>query len=207
MKKAFTLIEMVITMTIIGIVLILTVPNFVNDFTRRSQSASLMKIYLGTAEAVKVLMVDERAKSLMKTHLYITESESVSDTAGYFLLHYYKLAEDCGITPSRCFADSYRSLNKNETVKIPEDGAAYCGKLASGTSICIEPMKTTHAVVTVDINAKDGPNIAGRDFFTFYIYNDGKVGDMRNNANDCNSNEYGIGCFTKLRKNKWVMDY
>ena len=77
--------------------------------------------------------------------------------------------------------------------------------------------------IAVDINGQKGPNINGRDFFWFYVYNNGIIDDIPINANTvaplttaeretqysnyCASANYVDGCFGKILNDNWQMTY
>ncbi len=212
MKKAFTLNELLIALAIIGIVLVVAVPLVVSHFSKKSEVVALQRTYTAVANAVKLLMIDERVKKLSNSSLYIkSSSDTVTNTAGAFIKKYFKVVDDCETETDSCFAASYKNLDNN-AVKLPEKGEAYCASISTGASICVTPSKpdsTIPVTVLVDINGPAKPNIGGRDLFTFWIYVDGFVGDKisEDSIEVCRSNSYGSGCFNRIIKADWSMDY
>ena len=84
MKKAFTLNELLIAVAVIGIILIITVPIVYSHFSKKSQVAGLQRVYTAVTNAVKLMMIDERVKSIAKSSLYLDEGDTVANTAGAF---------------------------------------------------------------------------------------------------------------------------
>ena len=210
MKKAFTLNELLIAVAIIGIILIITVPIVFSHFNKKSQVAALQRVYTAVTNAVKLMMIDERVKSIAKSSLYFEDGDTVEATAGAFLKKYFNVTKDCETEPGECFAASYVNLNK-EAINLPSEGEAYCVSISTNASIClIPPAEFRAARVLVDVNGPARPNIAGRDLFLFYIYGDGFIGDRVSNADtteECRSNTYGSGCFNRIINADWSMDY
>ena len=212
MKKGFTLGEILIALVIVGIIASIMTPVLVNNFTSKSQVAALQSTYTAISNAVRLMLIDERASSIFKSSLYMESSENVTETAGAFLKKYFKVTTDCETEPGECFAAAYKNLNA-EDITLPKKGNAYCVGTSTGASICIEPpaAATKHvARVLTDINGPKQPNIAGRDLFLFYIYMDGFIGDRvssTDNLSTCTGNTYGSGCFNRIINADWVMDY
>ena len=206
--KAFTLTELLIAISVLAIVLVLTVPSMVNNMINKGYVATLQRVYLSVSDAVKMTLQDERTKDVKNTYLYKTDSESIESTAGVFIKKYFKLSVDCKTSKRSCFADSYMTLNKSKNVSLPSDGNMYCALLATKASVCLVPLQgDANGMVYVDVNGPAKPNVAGRDLFLFYIYSDGYVGDKDNNANNCYDNTSAVGCFNKLARSNWIMNY
>ena len=215
-KKAFTLNELLIAMTIIGIILIVTVPFVVSHFNKKSQVVALQRSYTSVVNAVKLLMIDERVKSITKSSLYLDEDGDVTSTAGAFIKKYFNVKKDCETETGECFASSYVNLNK-QPITLPSKDEAYCALLSTDASICIIPTSKNQGKpgqVVVDVNGPQKPNIAGRDLFVFYIYMDGFIGDRVSSTGDpatdtanCKANTYGSGCFNRIINSDWSMDY
>ncbi len=211
MKKAFTLNELLIAMAIIGVILIITIPIVASNFSKKSQVAGLQRSYTALTNAIKLMMIDERVKSIPKSSLFFDDtSDTVENTAGAFLKKYFTVTVDCENEPGVCFASSYKNLEGVE-VSLPATGSAYCVKTSVGSSICIKPPTDSEAAsVWVDVNGPSRPNIAGRDLFLFYIYKDAYIGDRVSDPDDvavCRENSYGSGCFNRIINADWNMDY
>lgn len=208
MKRAFSAASLLVAMTVIGVLLVLTIPRLVSNIMNKSRAAVVQKTYLGITEAVKTMMLQERTSKIKKTILYKNAETSVEDSAGEFLKTYFKITTDCKTKTSPCFAGSYLALNKETAITLPEENTVYCVGTESNASICISPLQDdTNAVVYLDVNGLDAPNTAGLDYFVFYIYPNGYIGDKTNSADECYNSNIGAGCFKKLYSNNWVMDY
>ena len=158
------------------------------------------------------------------------QGRSVANTAGKFFIGdannkgYYTIINDCGTTAQPCFAASYANINGNSNQAFScNDG--YSVTIKSGTAMCIVPADGGNpAKVHVDVNGTEGPNIGGRDMFTFYIYDDYSIDEkdvgpdkIKDNTaeaarntlftSSCLSSTTGEGCFGKILNDNWKMNY
>ena len=120
-----------------------------------------------------------------------------------------------------CFSAQYRSLDKSEkaTPDLASQANKACAKLATGASVCIDKMSSSYSMVSVDVNGPDAPNIAGRDYFTFYLLPNGSVAESTTGASvdasaqHCEGNSADVnaknarGCFSRIVKDGWKMTY
>ncbi|HNW25959.1 MAG TPA: type II secretion system protein [Candidatus Gastranaerophilaceae bacterium] len=180
--RGFTLAEVLITLTIIGVVAALTVPNLYAYYQKTQYVTQLKKIYTEISQALKLMMADESINKITASDtLYCDETagciwdEAYQRAGNDFLKKYFKVIKDCGRENlSTCFADNYKSISGNEAGGI---GCYYSVIIASGASICISGQSGTYNAGTfiVDINGLKLPNVAGRDLFTFSYYYDGSL--------------------------------
>lgn len=70
-KKAFTLAELLITLAIIGIVAVLTLPTLINGFNKKIYMTQLKKSYSQIQNGFKLMMAQEGVSSLSQTELYL----------------------------------------------------------------------------------------------------------------------------------------
>ena len=187
-KHGFTLAEVLVTLGIIGVVSALTIPTLVKNHQRQVYVTQLQKVVNELSQAADKAITDSNAVSLDETRYGTNKANGASN----FLNDYFKIVKDCGETATPCFADSYENLSGN-TVELGTPIIAV--SLASGASMSIwyasyhSPYQDNslqyHSYYTlqIDVNGAQGPNIAGRDLFTFDLYSDGKVADSYDNSN------------------------
>lgn len=217
-KQGFTLSETLITISIIGMVSILTLPNLINNYQNKSYVAQLQRFYKSLSYAANQCMVDERTDNLEETIL------GKDDGAKKFLKKYFVIVKTCE-SVDECFADTYRSLDSSvsESPGLESDTDSYCVALNTGARVCMSQMhvdenseKHGTSFVLLDLNGTKKPNIAGRDFFGFYLYSDGKIADyyvtQTKETYDirCSNNSgivYGGHCLEKIISDGWKMDY
>lgn len=226
MKKGFTLSEVLITLGIIGTIAALTIPIVVANYKNKLYATQMKKTYGQIIEAAQTIMNDEHTNNFYTTSAGIPQDDTTENCktgACYFLRNYFKtINENCATGDHKCVGDSYKTL-KGGTTYPP---ATFCVQTTNGATICAGHNSTNQVTsITVDINGKDGPNIAGRDVFSMDMKTDGSLSDYGSGSNDPNIagadadlcgaadgnvsilNEAARGCLTKLIESGWVMDY
>ena len=216
MKKGFTLAEVLITMSIIAVVALLTLPSIIKNYRHKIYASTLKQTISQLEDAIKSSMADENATSFIQSTGAI-ENDCTGKGTGpcYLFNNYLKTSFICGSSDKRCVApDNYKSLKGDAT--LPMWGADRCGKLPNGATVCmvyndIGMNSITH--VAIDVNGPDVPNIIGIDLFTGRISSNGSIVDNDSNPDHCGEeigdwghvNDYSYGCLTKVIKNGWVI--
>jgi type II secretory pathway pseudopilin PulG len=149
---AFTLAEVLIAITIVGIISALVLPMLVSNSYEHT-------IDKGFQRETKLL---EQTLSLDAAIFSDTKFQS-HDESEKFIKKYFKVNKYCGTNNGNCFAKKYYEYNnKNKTVYTPEYKGA-CASLKNGMSICLSSDGKGSTTAIIDINGKKGPNIYGRD--------------------------------------------
>lgn len=232
MKKlfAFTLAEVLVTLGIIGVVSAMTIPTLMQNHQRKTYVTQLHQVYNLFSQAFAQYMNDKNALSLHEAGL--TSSAAVTN----FMNSYFKIVKSCS-TFTDCFYDgTYKNMNGSSLTNgnyWPGSANAPCFALANGASVCLENSKyhTTYGHITIDINGKAGPNVAGRDLYFVTYYKDGSIdedgippecrtsgsgcGSGKTKPQDvrtavganCSSRADAKGCFGLILNNNWEMPY
>ena len=104
MKKGFTLSEVLITLGVVGVVAVLTIPGVMKNYQNRLYTAQLEKIYSQISDATQALMNDEHVDNFYETtanNAIPTSGDRASTGAGYFLTKYFKtVKKDCALSGS-----------------------------------------------------------------------------------------------------------
>ena len=224
MRRGFTLAEVLVTLGIIGVVSAMTVPTLMQNYQRKSYVTQLHKVYNEITQAALQYQTDRNALNLKEAGL------NSQNAANAFITSYLKVVNSCDKL-SGCFADSYKKLSGvNAGIG---DSNSYV--IASGAAIrpTYSGATTRDVLISflVDVNGKQGPNIAGRDLFIMCLYNNGVLDDANYNIDEdgntvnfssspsedernqlfnsqCNSTSSGIsGCFGKILNDNWEMTY
>ena len=243
-SRGFSLAEALIAVAIIGIIAAITIPTVVANYNQKALNTMLKKNYVELQESLLILKTENYQRGLYGSILNKKGGKTVSDTAGKFLRTYYKLTKDCKTDTQPCFADKYADIStfteKTFACKSGEDGegakAGYSAIVASGAAICIIPAEEaikeevtegseqpddSPAVVYIDVNGTQGPNIGGRDMFTFNIYNDFTIDEIPPDTSlstaetkreelfndNCLKSSVGKGCFAKILQDNWELNY
>lgn len=193
-KKGFTLAEVLITLTIIGVVAAMTIPGLINnlDIDRKANEASLRKMITALNDATKMIVMTE------------TRNYSMAGTmpdVRYSYAKYLNVIKTCksGESYSDCYSSdvatgkpNYTDKNGNE-IAFTTDMSTQTGDifmLADGTFIivkilgntCNETVKALYdrdlgpktvknacGYVIADVNGVKGPNKPGVDRYVIPI--------------------------------------
>ena len=207
-QKGFTLAEVLVTIGIIGIVSTLTLPALLQNYQNKVYESSLKKTANTVSNAVQTYMAMEDMSDLTNADFY-----NNSTNLPGFVDQYFKVVNRCGTKyndGNKCFAESYRSLDKSKTFSLESSTCSYAVSISDGMALCFDsgsasssgtsngnvdkgeaatgkaPTANANEVLTVkvDINGVNGPNIAGRDFFRMSVNSDGLVYDPNYDADD-----------------------
>lgn len=215
LKKAFTLAEILLVMSIIAVILVLTVPTVIEDITEKADITTLQAVYKATNDAVSKLMTDERTSRLSFTSLFSDDKED-------FFVNYINSEKICKGSATGCFADSYYSVDGsviNTSHVLLDDvnsSDAYYVILPNGASLGFIKTGLDSGLFLVDVNSIELPNTAGLDLFAFEVDDEGTSNfgvysnedDLDVLLNRCTAGtDFGMPCFARLVRNDWKIDY
>ncbi len=225
--KAFTLAEVLVTLGIIGVVSAMTVPTLMQNYQRQSYVTQLHKVYNEFSQAAERYKNDNNYLNLSESRI-----RGNGDELKNFFNSYFKIVKDCGTRYTPCFASEYKSLSGATTkitngqcnvVVVLASGAAICADAAAMADVDIEGSEdkvtsSNHVgsggdviALEVDINGTKGPNVYGRDYFSFQIDRNGQVFDKfyaaNGNAANFNVTHPDNGLFGKIIADGWQMTY
>ena len=223
-KAAFTLAEVLVTLSIIGVVSAMTVPTLMQNYQRQSYVTQLHKTYNEMSQALLRYQTDRNALNLREAGM------SSQAEVNNFISSYFKVVNSCldSSTVTPCFANQseYKKISGATASGFDNDadGLGMSFVLANGTSI--RPWLSNgrnFIVMVVDVNGQKGPNILGRDFFDMCIDVNGNIDTCLRNGgtfphteaqretefNDvCIADSASIaGCFGKILNDNWQMNY
>ncbi len=213
---AFTLAEVLVTLGIIGVVSAMTVPSLIQNYQRQSYVTQLHKVYNETSQALLQYQTERNALNLKEAGL------ASQDAINEFIKSHFRVVQECD-NMDNCFADEYKSMKGAVMTSYARERKSFV--LASGASIrptyTLEGNKLIN--IAVDTNGQKGPNIAGRDLFWLYVYNNGLIDDYpvnntinapltkeqrEDNFNNlCLGTSPDSGCFGKILNDNWQMTY
>lgn len=191
-KNAFTLLEVLITVGIIGVVSALTIPNLVKNYQRDAQVLQLRKTVTEIENALDMLITEEGKTSLGATSL------SLDGGVDRFISSKFKIIKTCEVRNRSCFAsEPYVSIDDSDSGSFTCSGNSYI--LASSAAICANRASLVNIKASVDgadatpaqrevqglnielfidVNGPQPPNIGGRDMFHVFIQPDGRIQDQ-----------------------------
>ena len=211
-KNAFTLAEVLITLSIIGIVAALTIPGLVKQYKDKEVVTKLRSTFNTLTNAIRLAEVENGPVSSWginglteKTSLLVAEK----------LKPHLKIAEDCGIDDStgRCiYNDRYKKLNGSQQENYAASDIYHAYKILVPNGAAIFWHGSGNEVYfMIDINGNKKPNTWGKDLFSFHINSNGVLvqsGAPNDNPGyTCNdTSDNGYGC-TYHVLNEGNMDY
>lgn len=226
-KLAFTLSEILITLSIIGVVAAMTLPSLINKQKDKANVAKLQKVYSILSQA-HLYAVQENG-DVNGWNIISGNSTSTEDIFSYYE-PYLKIVKKC-VNKPRCWAKNTKSLSgqmalwsgSDETAKIGLETYFVGFVLQDGVNISFNlydlnysffglpsDVSTPFALFYVDVNGNRNPNTFGRDIFGFAV--DSKKGiipfGVGNNSANCtktiSSNTSGYGCTYKVLQEKAI---
>lgn len=215
MKKAFTLTEIIVTLSIIGVIAALTIPAVMKGYREKMYSAQLKKTVSQIENAAKTVMSDEHAQSFFKTTAGVPTTDDTDETVGapYFLNNYLKNARTgCfnknDSNANNCILKTYKTAGGTDV----EMYSSYCVLTVNGSAVCMwnDTEKENNNII-IDINGIDAPNIIGVDVFSAKISADGTVISDGVDETKCGVKssdwghivDYAQGCLQKVINNNW----
>ncbi len=217
MKKGFTLSELLLSLAIIGVVATLTVPVLMNNVYNKTFANQVKNMSATIEQLAQDELIAHRTRDLSDTDF--------SDSTKLLSDNHFSIAKTCTAdnAATKCWKISasgkekitYKNLNK----QVITFGCAETIILKNGVILMSNPSAATTypnfvTKIFIDVNGNDKPNIAGRDFFAFYVDTKGHVVDLPNELtleqkiSTCKTNSYPAEyCYGALSDGGWKMDY
>lgn len=174
----FTLAEVLITLGIIGVVAILTIPAIISNYQDQAAVVQLKKSFSALSQAFAAAKVDYgEIQDWCPAASYPLQRHAAS-CAGAIMSKYFKIATNCttGNGQGCIYTSEYKFLNGDIGTLGINTNIAYKMLLTNGSAVIIEPQTdwTVGGIwefdVLVDINGPKPPNRLGYDLFDFGIF-------------------------------------
>lgn len=190
-KRGFTLAEVLVTLGILGVVAAVTLPALRSD-TEKLQWGQGLKITVGNLnEGFARMLADYETDSLEDTKLFNeilsnTKSKTKYVDANTELGKYFNIdrsyARDAEGEASIISGQKFYALNGNDCSSNISDSKSII-YLSNGAKLHLMFKETLSSRnfskydirLHIDVNGDKGPNTFGKDIFTFYVTDDGKV--------------------------------
>lgn len=177
-KIAFTLAEILIVLSIIGLVAEATIPTLVQNYQKKITVVKLQKIYSEMSQVIKLSEVDN-GPAVQWSFIGANQTETAKLFADEYFNKYIKWAKQCTTNEEGCWSQT-NSITK---VTNPYLNYSFVGALtgitASGYSILFWTTHNSdawHAQIWVDIDGPyKGKSVIGKDVFNLILKNDGKI--------------------------------
>ena len=230
-KSAFTLAEVLITLTIIGVIAAITIPNLYSKYQKHVWVTQLRKAY-SRINTINTLYVRE---NLERVHMDMSDSEIAVKKSVMREIIEQNGGSYCG----NVFWNTSVKCNDGKTLKLDGyknlNGSSINGESLSGIFcraydvfnfkdnmiICYRYASMPYGNVNwtylspgayltflVDVNGSQGPNQEGRDVFHISQYQDKYIRPFNyNNTADCTPSGTGMSCAAKIINDGWKMNY
>lgn len=180
-QQGFTLAEVLITLMVIGILAVITIPSILQSWQETETVSKLRKTYSILQQACKLAEIDNGA---------VTSWDSSNNTSSYVfwdnIKKYLSIAADCQ-NKSGCAPDKFSNKNDPSVSSANNVSTKRHILLKDGTSITYggwtspkcdinnghAGSRSICADLIIDINGTKAPNTMGIDAFVFYITPEG----------------------------------
>ena len=226
-KRAFTLTELLIALGVVGAIAAVSIPSLMSTINNRVLASQLKNTVVGIQQVMDEQMTRNHTTSLSDTDF---KSPATLLTEANF-----SVAKLCDGT--NALAECWRTTGQTPTTKniqykninggnfgmifftpaiVLKNGAIIGYIRAETTPFQYEGV--TDKVIgffQVDINGNEGPNIAGRDFFSFYVTDKGKIVDryfdqagvvLETKKTECTTGS-AFACFGAVVDDGWRIRY
>lgn len=236
-KNGFTLIEILITLTVIGIVAAISIPTLVTNNKKKVWSNSLAVAVSNMENAMTSYLVTENEYSLADTKAwkeYPNNLDNKENALGKKISlkkisssasSYYSGKKVYPINPKSNALSNISSVGINGVAYETKNGIAYFIEVVEGEKKDLMTkggkLERRVANIGIDVTGKKGPNRIGRDIFLFALGEDGYLfpygsedlnlydGTSLAKDSNCssNTNSNGLHCSARLVQNGYNMDY
>ncbi len=206
MFKGFTLAEVLITLTIIGVISAMTIPSLQSNVGTQALEKQTLKFYSQLQNMVDRYKVDNGV-------------DTIGDDFGKEenITKYLKIAKKCA-SASDCFASSYTHARGSSFNSIPSASNGRIYQLMDGTAISFSSGRD----IWVDVNGPKKPNKVGYDMWKIAVQRDGRIdgggssatwnmnmskATINTNLNLCLNSGTASGCFGHFIRNGFKFDY
>jgi len=211
---AFTLAEVLITLSVIGVITAITIPTLMQNTQKQDTTTKVQKAYTTLAQAIKKSELDNGP---IESWNYNIPNGQFMNT---YVAPYLNIVKNCGPTAG-CWAGDRVNYIKSSGFDNNTDTANII--LSDGTFLS-GYTNTDHTHFRIDIDGKKGPTRYGRDVFMFTLtpgplfesgrHNIEKAGlypygagldreTILTSGQGCNKNATGGGCTALIMLDGW----
>ena len=213
MKKGFTLAEVLIALTIVGVIAILTLPSLISTYKFKLYTTQLERAYAQIDTAIQQIMADVHADNFNSDDPDAPTGFYATSAAFYvtpFLNKYFKHGKECNVSNGLCGTENivYKSPSGKEITSFRSRSNAVISTSNGATIMMIGlTSSNTTPLIFLDANGEKDPNTTGYDVFWLKINNDGSVTDIDEDPDKCGTattdylDDISAGCFARFIKN------
>lgn len=211
--RAFTLSEVLLVLTVIGVVAALTIPTLIQKIGNDQTVARLKKFYSTLAQATTSIAAENggaiELSSIFSGNGGNTSSDHINVMNAF--ASKFNIIKNCGAGYG-CFGNNmYKKLDGNNWQIIDTYADKAKAILADGSTLWVEDTNgncnsdygdgpidaSVCALMGIDINGNSPPNTFGKDTFWFYVAKNGVYPrGTFNDGTECSNS--GTGCAAKV---------
>jgi prepilin-type N-terminal cleavage/methylation domain-containing protein len=209
--KGFTLAEVLISLSIIGVVAALTIPGLVRHYQDAANKAAFKRIYSELSQAVLQYKEDNGGN-----WQFLTEKSTwkmLDDMSAYIPVAYKcggasnpAMFKNCWHSGTNDLKDLQGNVFSSKDTGLHQafrlKNGMFLGISANNSISCPANSSNYCAYFYIDVNGFKGPNQVGRDLFQVWLKDEG-LRPIRNSTNpstSCGAGAVGWGC------SKWVLE-
>lgn len=210
-KKGFTLAEVLIVLSIIGIIAAMTIPALMSNYNKKIVTTRLKENYSLVSQALMMAQV-QNGDPQNWDYIYSTSPDETEIfvkgfVEKYIVPHIKKVGTRKYTTlPEAGYNVYYNSLGNTNTNLSTRSKVYYIVELGNGSTLFFAREASGFVIVYVDINGKQKPNIWGRDAFMMRINT--RTGRLEfltkvtreDNVRGC---PYGLVCGALILQDNW----
>lgn len=220
MKQAFTLAEVLITISIIGVVAALTLPSLISKNNTAAMESKLKKTYSVLSQSL--LFAAGELGGLDAVEFKDGNTESTEEMFYTYLEKYLKISKKC-VNSKGCWAQARdlrgvkvgaeAGIGSNIITFTTYDGVSICMDGKTAADMAHYGIKTNKdgLVFYIDVNGMKNPNTFGKDIFLFGFSDKGLLPAGKNSTpeqieNSCSASGNGYLCASKVMGNGWHLE-
>lgn len=234
-KSAFTLVEVLITLGIVGVIAAITIPQLIQEYKKHQTIARFKQMYSMVDQALLAISNDgidllsedwindrDKVADILSKYFKVTKRYTSADAWAGFAVK--------GTDPSFCidyknpvgFPKQHKDLGYRATWQNKMVGSSGMIRgvpsfvLLNGACVAVGQNEWTQKVIIVDLNGNpNGPNRIGHDTFYFYPNSKGRLGlgvpngiDITKECSSTHFNDsYGRYCAARIIKEGYKINY
>ncbi len=183
-KRAFTLTELLIALGIVGAIAAVSIPSLMSTINNRVLASQLKNTVVGIQQVIDEQLTRNKTTSLLDTDFnsptsLLTEGNfSVSKICPEGQAHIGCWNITNSTTPYKWLNGTTFTMKDSLTLKL-KSGVVISYFRTGGSDIFSYEGVNDKIIgaFDIDVNGNEGPNIGGRDFFSFYVTDKGKIVD------------------------------
>lgn len=202
LKKAFTLSEVLITLTIIGVVAAITVPLIQKDALTESYLVKAKKVYDNLQGSILYSAIEGTATLSSFTD---QDNTAINKIYSIYIEPHVSVARKCDSNQSNCWTtpkllngNSFNGANKNYITALLSDGTSINVDVWDSTDTYnkfgVSGASSNTLIIMYDVNGpKKGPNTFGKDVFATVFDGDELIPACKNSSTgNCDKTNGGM---------------